>query len=140
MYEKDGREVLHRRAQSLFLDARPENHATSTAAVSSTAFYDITAIFRRIGGCGATRMYLYQGGDRLIKDLFNRWLRPTAICQPAFSVLSITAAFGHTDEAVRAGAPIPKADLQTTMCRPAEAARPASKVTAPTPSGSASKA
>ena len=120
MYEKDGNTYFIVDATSRCGTPGRRTSATSTASSSSTASTTTTATCPRSPRCGTTRTTLYQGGERLMKDLFADGYVDHAIFQPALPRRVLRQGVRADRGGVRAGREASgQADLQPRL-RPAQ--------------------
>ena len=140
MYTKDGESYFIVDAHIALWDARPENQRNIHGKQFIDCFYDYHRNLCPESEVWTYEDYLYQGGERLMKDLFDDGYVDHAIFQPAYLGEFYNTGFGQTEEAFGAHpGPPGQADLQPQL-RPAQrrgGPRPAAR---PTPSASASRA
>ena len=99
MYEKDGEKYFIVDAHIALWDARPENQRNIHGKQFIDCFYDYHRNLSPESELWSYEEYLYQGGDRLMKDVFTDGYVDHAIFQPAFLGEFYYRGFGQTDEA-----------------------------------------
>ncbi|MDT7754957.1 MAG: uncharacterized protein QOH27_855, partial [Mycobacterium sp.] len=99
MYEKDGEKYFIVDAHVALWDARPENQRNIHGKQFIDCFYDYHRNLSPESELWSYEEYLYQGGERLMKDLFTDGYVDHAIFQPAHLGEFYYRGFGQTDEA-----------------------------------------
>ncbi|MFI5611919.1 amidohydrolase family protein [Amycolatopsis sp. NPDC051903] len=99
MYTKDGEKYFILDAHIALWDARPENQRNIHGKQFIDCFYDYHRNLSPESEVWPYEDYLYYGGDRLMKDLFEDGYVDHAIFQPAALPAFYTNNFGQTDEA-----------------------------------------
>ena len=99
MYRKDDTSYFIVDAHIALWDARPENQRNIHGKQFIDCFYDYHRNLSPESEVWSYEEYLYQGGDRLMKDLFTDGYVDHAIFQPAFLGEFYYKGFGQTDEA-----------------------------------------
>ncbi|MGW4393712.1 amidohydrolase family protein [Amycolatopsis nivea] len=99
MYTKDGESYFILDAHVALWDARPENQRNIHGKQFIDCFYDYHRNLSPESEVWPYEDYLYQGGDRLMKDLFADGYVDHAIFQPALLPAFYTHGFGQTEEA-----------------------------------------
>ena len=99
MYSKDGEDYFIVDAHIALWDARPENQRNIHGKQFIDCFYDYHANLSPESEKWTYEDYLYQGGERLMKDIFEDGYVDHAIFQPAFLGEFYHRGFGQTDEA-----------------------------------------
>ena len=84
MYRKDDTSYFIVDAHVALWDARPENQRNIHGKQFIDCFYDYHRNLSPESEVWSYEEYLYQGGDRLMKDLFTDGYVDHAIFQPAF--------------------------------------------------------
>ena len=140
MYRKDDTSYFIVDAHVALWDARPENQRNIHGKQFIDCFYDYHRNLSPESEVWTYEDYLYQGGERLMKDLFDDGYVDHAIFQPAQLGEFYYKGFGQTDEAFELAKPTPgQADLQPQL-RPAQRRGRASISSARTPRSTASRA
>jgi predicted TIM-barrel fold metal-dependent hydrolase len=101
MYTKDGESYFIVDAHVALWDARPENQRTIHGKQFIDCFYDYHRNLSPESEVWTYEDYLYQGGERLMKDLFEDGYVDHAIFQPAYLGEFYVNGFGQTEEAFR---------------------------------------
>ncbi len=101
MYSKDGENYFIVDAHIALWDARPENQLNVHGKQFIDCFYDYHRNLSPEEVVWPYEEYLYQGGERLMKDLFTDGYVDHAIFQPARLKEFYAKGFGQTDEASR---------------------------------------
>ena len=99
MYSKDGEDYFIVDAHIALWDGRPENHRNIHGKQFIDCFYDYHANLSPESERWSYEDYLYQGGERLLHDLFEVGYVDHAIFQPALLGEFYLRGFGQTDEA-----------------------------------------
>lgn len=99
MYSKDGENYLIVDAHIALWDARPENQRNIHGKQFIDCFYDYHRNLSPDSEVWPYEEYLYQGGDRLMHDLFEVGYVDHAIFQPAALGEFYNNGFGQTEEA-----------------------------------------
>ena len=99
MYEKNGERYFIVDAHIALWDGRPENQKNIHGKQFIDCFYDYHANLSPDEVTWGYEEYLYQGGDRLMKDLFADGYVDHAIFQPAYLGDFYHNGFGQTEEA-----------------------------------------
>ncbi|MET0767250.1 MAG: amidohydrolase family protein, partial [Aeromicrobium sp.] len=99
MYTKDGESYFIVDAHVALWDARPENQKNIHGKQFIDCFYDYHANLSPESEQWTYEEYLYQGGERLVKDLFEDGYVDHAIFQPAHLGEFYHRGFGQTEEA-----------------------------------------
>lgn len=99
MYTKDGESYFIVDAHVALWDARPENQRNIHGKQFIDCFYDYHRNLSPESEQWTYEEYLYQGGERLMKDLFTDGYADHAIFQPAHLGEFYTNGFGQTEEA-----------------------------------------
>jgi predicted TIM-barrel fold metal-dependent hydrolase len=99
MYAKDGEKYFIVDAHIALWDARPENQRNIHGKQFIDCFYDYHRNLSPESELWSYEEYLYQGGERLMKDLFTDGYVDHAIFQPAHLGEFYYRGFGQTDEA-----------------------------------------
>ena len=99
MYKKDDTSYFIVDAHVALWDARPENQRNIHGKQFIDCFYDYHRNLSPESEVWGYDEYLYQGGDRLMKDLFTDGYVDHAIFQPAHLGEFYYKGFGQTDEA-----------------------------------------
>ena len=99
MYTKDGESYFIVDAHIALWDARPENLRNEHGKQFIDCFYDYHRNLSPESETWSYEDYLYQGGDRLMKDLFEDGYVDHAIFQPAALTEFYERGFGQTEEA-----------------------------------------
>jgi len=99
VYTKDGEDYFIVDAHIALWDARPENQKNIHGKQFIDCFYDYHANLSPDSETWTYEEYLYQGGERLMKDLFTDGYVDHAIFQPAYLDEFYHRGFGQTDEA-----------------------------------------
>ena len=100
MYTKDGEKYFILDAHVALWDARPENQRNIHGKQFIDCFYDYHRNLSPASELWTYEEYLYQGGDRLMKDLFEDGYVDHAIFQPARLGEFYEKGFGQTEEAL----------------------------------------
>ena len=99
MYTTDGESYFVVDAHIALWDARPENQRNVHGKQFIDCFYDYHRNLSPAPAVWTYEEYLYQGGERLMKDLFEDGYVDHAIFQPAYLGEFYHRGFGQTDEA-----------------------------------------
>ena len=99
MYRKDDTSYFIVDAHIALWDARPENQRNIHGKQFIDCFYDYHRNLSPESEVWSYEEYLYQGGDRLMKDLFTDGYVDHAIFQPAYLGEFYYKGFGQTEEA-----------------------------------------
>ena len=99
MYTKDDTSYFIVDAHIALWDARPENQRNIHGKQFIDCFYDYHRNLSPESEVWSYEEYLYQGGERLMKDLFTDGYVDHAIFQPAYLGEFYYKGFGQTDEA-----------------------------------------
>ncbi|MER5437879.1 amidohydrolase family protein [Streptomyces sp. NPDC002790] len=99
MYSKDGENYFIVDAHIALWDARPENQLNIHGKQFIDCFYDYHRNLSPESELWPYEEYLYQGGERLMKDLFTDGYVDHAIFQPARLGAFYRNGFGQTEEA-----------------------------------------
>ncbi|MFJ4098442.1 amidohydrolase family protein [Amycolatopsis japonica] len=99
MYTKDGENYYIVDAHVALWDARPENQANIHGKQFIDCFYDYHRNLSPESELWSYEEYLYYGGARLMKDLFQDGYVDHAIFQPAHLGAFYKNGFGQTEEA-----------------------------------------
>ena len=99
MYSKDGENYFIVDAHIALWDARTENIRNVQGQQFIDCFYDYHANLSPESEVWSKEEYLYQGGERLMKDLFEDGYVDHAIFQPAHLGEFYHRGFGQTEEA-----------------------------------------
>ena len=99
MYRKDDTSYFIVDAHIALWDARPENQRNVHGKQFIDCFYDYHRNLSPESEVWSYEEYLYQGGERLMKDLFDDGYVDHAIFQPAHLGEFYYKGFGQTDEA-----------------------------------------
>ena len=99
MYRKDGESYYVVDAHIALWDGRPENQRNIHGKQFIDCFYDYHRNLSPQDYVWSYEEYLYQGGDRLMKDLFEDGYVDHAIFQPARLAEFYHRDFGQTEEA-----------------------------------------
>ncbi|GAB3471632.1 amidohydrolase family protein [Kineococcus endophyticus] len=99
MYTKDGEKYFILDAHIALWDARPENQRNVHGKQFIDCFYDYHRNLSPASELWPYEEYLYQGGERLMKDLFTDGYVDHAIFQPARLGEFYVNGFGQTQEA-----------------------------------------
>ena len=99
MYSKDGVSYFIVDAHIALWDARPENQRNIHGKQFIDCFYDYHRNLSPESEVWSYEEYLYQGGERLMKDLFRDGYVDYAIFQPAKLGEFYHRGFGQTEEA-----------------------------------------
>ena len=99
MYRKDDTSYFIVDAHVALWDARPENQRNIHGKQFIDCFYDYHRNLSPESEVWSYEEYLYQGGERLMKDLFDDGYVDHAIFQPAALGEFYYKGFGQTDEA-----------------------------------------
>jgi predicted TIM-barrel fold metal-dependent hydrolase len=100
MYTKDGEKYFILDAHVALWDARPENQRNLHGKQFIDCFYDYHRNLSPASELWSYEEYLYQGGDRLMHDLFDVGYVDHAIFQPARLGEFYERGFGQTQEAL----------------------------------------
>ena len=119
MYTKDDTSYFIVDAHIALWDARPENQRNVHGKQFIDCFYDYHRNLSPESEVWTYEEYLYQGGDRLMKDLFTDGYVDHAIFQPAYLGEFYRNGFGQTEEASALAQRAPgQADLQPQLRPP----------------------
>ena len=99
MYQKDDTSYFIVDAHVALWDARPENQRNIHGKQFIDCFYDYHRNLSPESEVWGYDEYLYQGGDRLMKDLFTDGYVDHAIFQPAYLGEFYYKGFGQTEDA-----------------------------------------
>src|SRR6476646_6703972 len=99
MYTKDGDSYFIVDAHVALWDARPQNQRNVHGKQFIDCFYDYHRNLSPESEVWTYEEYLYQGGERLMKDLFADGYVNHAIFQPAYLGEFYATGFGQTEEA-----------------------------------------
>jgi predicted TIM-barrel fold metal-dependent hydrolase len=99
MYSKDGETYFIVDAHVALWDARPENQRNIHGKQFIDCFYDYHRNLSPESEVWPYEDYLYQGGERLMRDLFDNGYVDHAIFQPAHLGAFYENGFGQTEEA-----------------------------------------
>ena len=99
MYSKDGQQYFIVDAHIALWDARPENQKNVQGRQFIDCFYDYHRNLSPESEVWSYEDYAYQGGERLMKDLFEDGYVDHAIFQPAYLGEFYHRGFGQTQEA-----------------------------------------
>jgi predicted TIM-barrel fold metal-dependent hydrolase len=99
MYSKDGEDYFVLDAHIALWDARPENQLNVHGKQFIDCFYDYHRNLSPESERWSYEDYLYYGGERLMKDLFEDGYVDHAIFQPAILSAFYRNGFGQTEEA-----------------------------------------
>jgi uncharacterized protein len=99
MYTKDGQSYFIVDAHIALWDARPENQRNLHGKQFIDCFYDYHRNLSPETEVWSYEEYLYQGGERLMKDLFEDGYVDHAIFQPAYLNEFYVNGFGQSGEA-----------------------------------------
>ena len=99
MYSKDGEDYFIVDAHIALWDARPDNQLNVQGRQFIDCFYDYHRNLSPESEVWSYEDYLYQGGERLMKDLFEDGYVDHAIFQPAYLFEFYARGFGQTQEA-----------------------------------------
>ncbi|HEX5917415.1 MAG TPA: amidohydrolase, partial [Nocardioides sp.] len=99
MYTKDGESYFIVDAHIALWDARPENIRNIQGQQFIDCFYDYHRNLSPESEVWTKEDYLYQGGERLMKDLFEDGYVDHAVFQPAHLGEFYHRGFGQTEEA-----------------------------------------
>jgi len=99
MYSKDGEDYFVLDAHVALWDARPENQLNVHGKQFIDCFYDYHRNLSPESERWSYEDYLYYGGERLMKDLFEDGYVDHAIFQPAILGAFYKRGFGQTEEA-----------------------------------------
>ena len=99
MYSKDGQQYFIVDAHVALWDARPDNQKNVQGRQFIDCFYDYHRNLSPESEVWTYEDYLYQGGERLMKDLFEDGYVDHAIFQPAYLGEFYHRGFGQTQEA-----------------------------------------
>ena len=99
MYTKDGESYYIVDAHIALWDARPENLRNIHGKQFIDCFYDYHRNLSPESEVWSYEDYLYQGGERLMKDVFEDGYADHAIFQPAYLGEFYNNGFGQTEEA-----------------------------------------
>ena len=120
MYTKDGDSYFIVDAHIALWDARPENQRNIHGKQFIDCFYDYHRNLSPESEVWSYEEYLYQGGERLMKDVFEDGYVDHAIFQPAYLHEFYKTGFGQSEEAHALARGQPRqADLQPQL-RPAQ--------------------
>ena len=124
MYRKDDTSYFIVDAHVALWDARPENQRNIHGKQFIDCFYDYHRNLSPESEVWSYEDYLYQGGERLMKDLFDDGYVDHAIFQPAQLGEFYYKGFGQTDEAFELAQASRQADLQPQLRSPQRRGRP----------------
>ncbi|MDP9407179.1 MAG: amidohydrolase [Actinomycetota bacterium] len=99
MYTKDGESYFIVDAHVALWDARPENQKNIHGKQFIDCFYDYHRNLSPESEAWSYEEYLYQGGERFMKDLFTDGYVDHAVFQPAYLGEFYHRGFGQTEEA-----------------------------------------
>ena len=99
MYTKDGEKYFIVDAHIALWDARPENQRNIHGKQFIDCFYDYHRNLSPASELWTYEEYLYQGGERLMRDIFENGYVDHAIFQPARLNEFYVNSFGQTEEA-----------------------------------------
>jgi len=99
VYSKDGNDYFVVDAHIALWDARPENQRNIHGKQFIDCFYDYHRNLSPESEVWSYEEYLYQGGERLMRDVFADGIVDHAIFQPARLKEFYANGFGQTDEA-----------------------------------------
>ena len=99
MYSKDGENYYIVDAHIALWDARPENQLNIHGKQFIDCFYDYHRNLSPESEVWTYDEYLYQGGERLMRDVFADGIVDHAIFQPAYLGEFYKTGFGQTEEA-----------------------------------------
>lgn len=99
MYTKDGNSYFIVDAHVALWDARPENQRNIHGKQFIDCFYDYHRNLSPESEVWSYEDYLYQGGEKLMKDLFTDGYVDHAIFQPAYLGEFYYKGFGQAEEA-----------------------------------------
>jgi predicted TIM-barrel fold metal-dependent hydrolase len=99
MYSKDGEDYFIVDSHIALWDARPENQRNVHGKQFIDCFYDYHRNLSPESEVWTYEEYLYQGGERLMRDMFGDGMVDHAIFQPARLAEFYSRGFGQTDEA-----------------------------------------
>ncbi len=99
MYTKDGENYYIVDAHIALWDAREENQRNIHGKQFIDCFYDYHRNLSPESEVWTYEEYLYQGGERLMKDIFTDGYADHAIFQPAYLHEFYKTGFGHSEEA-----------------------------------------
>ena len=99
MYSKDGQDYFIVDSHVALWDAREENQRNIHGKQFIDCFYDYHRNLSPASEVWSYEDYLYQGGERLMKDLFTDGYVDHAIFQPANLIEFYNKGFGQTQEA-----------------------------------------
>ena len=140
MYQKDGESYFIVDAHIALWDARPENQRNIHGKQFIDCFYDYHRNLVPESEVWPYEDYLYQGGERLMKDLFEDGYVDHAIFQPALPARVLQHRLRTDRGGVRPRQAAPRqADVQPQL-RPAQRRGRASTCSGPTPRSTASRA
>ena len=108
MYSKDDTSYFIVDAHITLWDARPENQRNVHGKQFIDCFYDYHRNLSPESEVWSYEEYLYQGGERLMKDLFTDGYVDHAIFQPVYLGDFYYKGFGQTDEASELAAAHPE--------------------------------
>src|SRR6478609_6298591 len=125
MYTKDGNSYFIVDAHIALWDARPENQRNIHGKQFIDCFYDYHRNLSPESEVWSYEDYLYQGGERLMKDLFTDGYVDHAVFQPAALGEFYYKGFGQTDEAFELAAKHPdKLTPSASGCRASSSTPP----------------
>ncbi len=107
MYSKDGENYFIVDAHIALWDGRPENQRNVQGKQFIDCFYDYHRNLSPESEVWSYEDYAYQGGERLMKDLFEDGYVDHAIFQPAYLFEFYHRGFGQTQEASQLAAAHP---------------------------------
>ncbi|MEQ7846131.1 amidohydrolase family protein [Nocardioides kribbensis] len=99
MYSKNGEDFYIVDAHIALWDARPENQRNIHGKQFIDCFYDYHRNLSPESEQWGYEEYLYQGGERLMKDVFTDGYADHAIFQPAYLKEFYNTGFGQSEEA-----------------------------------------
>ena len=99
MYSKDGEDYFILDAHVALWDARPDNQRNIHGKQFIDCFYDYHRNLSPESEVWPYEDFLYQGGERLMRDLFQEGYVDHAIFQPALLSAFYGNGFGQTEEA-----------------------------------------
>src|ERR671927_422969 len=99
MYSKDGEQYYVVDSHIALWDARPENQRNIHGKQFIDCFYDYHRNLSPESEVWSYEEYLYQGGERLMRDVFADGIVDHAIFQPARLAEFYHRGFGQTEEA-----------------------------------------
>jgi len=99
VYSKDGEKYFIVDAHIALWDARPDNQLNVHGKQFIDCFYDYHRNLSPEAEVWPYEEYLYQGGERLMRDVFADGIVDHAIFQPAYLGEFYARGFGQTEEA-----------------------------------------